>query len=101
MRITSFYIINSLILHHIIGHATAQNNLGYCYQYGQGVAPDIHAAVKLYRQSADQGCAFGQNSLGHCYKRGHGVPKNLHEAVKYYRLSAEQGHATGDYFLYS
>jgi TPR repeat protein len=83
-----FLVVASLFL---VGHSTAQNNLGYCCQYGQGCEKNLNEAVLLYEASAGQGCSFGQNSLGHCYKRGHGVPKDYAKAVYYYRLSAEQG----------
>jgi tetratricopeptide (TPR) repeat protein len=37
------------------GYAAAQNNLGYCYYFGEGVAQDYAKAVEWYRKAADQG----------------------------------------------
>ena len=75
------------------GYATAQCNLGYCYQYGQGVDKDETEAVKWYRKAAEQGYATAQCNLGYCYKYGHGVDKDETEAVKWYRKAAEQSYA--------
>ena len=73
------------------GNARAQKNLGYCYQYGQGVTQDYYEAVKWYRKAAEQGFARAQCNLGYCYEYGHSVTKNITEAVKWYRKAAEQG----------
>jgi len=35
----------------------AQNNLGYCYQHGQGIGKDLTKAVHYYKLSAEQGYA--------------------------------------------
>ena len=75
------------------GNATAQFNLGYCYEKGQGVAKDETEAVKWYREAAEQGFALAQCYLGYCYEKGQGVAKDYTEAVKWYRKAAEQGNA--------
>jgi len=48
------------------GNATAQYNLGYCYEYGRGVAKDYVEAAKWYRKAADQGDSYAQCNLGSC-----------------------------------
>ena len=75
------------------GLATAQFNLGVCYDYGKGVSQDHNEAVKWYRKAAEQGHATAQNNLGYCYKNGHGVAQDYNEAIKWYKKAAEQGHA--------
>ena len=75
------------------GFARAQNDLGYCYQLGEGVPQDYKEAVKWYRKSAEQGYAEAQYVLGICYDSGLGVSKDINEAVKWYLKSAEQGYA--------
>ena len=75
------------------GNATAQNNLGYCYYNGLGVAQDYTEAVKWYKKSAEQGNTVAQTNLGDCYDKGQGIVQNYTEAVKWYRKSAEQGDA--------
>ena len=81
------------------GDASAQFNLGCCYDFGEGVEKNLQEAVKWYRKSAEQGDAEAQFNLGCCYKRGEGVEKNWHEAVKWYRKSAEQGYASAQFNL--
>jgi len=75
------------------GYAEAQNNLGYCYEYGQGVEKNLAEAVSWYRKAAEQGHAAAQTNLGGCYKQGYGVEQNFTEAVSWYRKAAEQGNA--------
>jgi TPR repeat protein len=82
-----------------LGHATAQNNLGYCYQYGQGVEMNYGEAVKWYKLSVEQGQASAENNLGFCYQCGIGVKKDLSEAVRLYKSSAEKGYAVAMYNL--
>lgn len=73
------------------GCASAQNNLGVCYENGQGVTQSYTEAVKWYRKAAEQGYAYAQTNLGSCYYYGHGITQSYTEAVKWYRKAAEQG----------
>jgi uncharacterized protein len=73
------------------GMAAAQNNLGFCYQAGQGVPRSNAEAVKWYRKAAVQGFAAAQNNLGVCYRDGTGVTKDLKQATQWFRSGAEQG----------
>jgi len=73
------------------GLAAAQNDLGFCYQAGQGVPRNHTEAVKWYRKAAGQGFAAAQNNLGVCYRDGTGVTKDLKQAVQWFRFGAEQG----------
>ena len=75
------------------GDMVAQNNLGACYENGQGVAQNYAEAVKWYRKAAEQGHAIAQNNLGLCYENGQGVAKNQLQAMKWYTQAAEQGYA--------
>ncbi len=81
------------------GHATAQYNLGCCYNFGWGVVENKPEAVKWYRKAAEQGLADAQYNLGNCYNSGWGVVENKPEAVKWYRKAAEQGDACAQYNL--
>ena len=91
------------------GDSSAQTNLGFIYNKGDGVPQDFKEAakwfrlaaeqgyaeaVKWYRLAADQGVAQAQNNLGFMYKNGQGVPQDYAEAAKWYRLAADQGHAS-------
>lgn len=75
------------------GTPTAQNNLGFMLENGQGVEKDYKAAAKWYRMAAENGNAVAQNNLGTLYANGQGVAQNSNEAVKWYRMAAEQGYA--------
>ncbi len=79
--------------------ASAQNNLGNCYYYGDGVKKDYAEAVKWYRKAADQGDADAQYNLGDCYCSGKGIEQDYAEAVKWYRKAADQGDADAQYNL--
>ena len=76
-----------------LGYATAQCNLGYCYEKGEGVTKSYTEAVKWYRKAADQGNIYAQCNLGGCYEYGKGVKQSYTEAVKWYCKAADQGHA--------
>ena len=81
------------------GHASAQNDLGVCYDAGYGVPEDDSKAVEWYRKAAEQGYAEAQNSLGLCYYNGDGVTKDYTKAVEWFRKAAEQGNARAQYNL--
>jgi S1-C subfamily serine protease len=72
--------------------SAAQNNLGFCYEKGQGVAKDEEEAVKWYRKAAEQNYAKAQSNLGLCYAKGEGVAKDYVEGYKWVLLAAGQGH---------
>ena len=76
-----------------LGHAAAQNYLGFLYEKGWGVAQDFSEAVKWYRKAAEQDYASAQHNLGLCYENGKGVTRDYNEAVRWYRKAAEQGKA--------
>ena len=75
------------------GHASAQNNLGYCYYAGDGVTKDYTEAVKWFRKAAKLGDSTAQYNLARCYFDGDGVKQDYTEAVKWYRKAAEKGNA--------
>ena len=60
---------------------------------------DFAAALKFFRQAADQGDANGLFMLGVMYATGQGIPQNYAEAVKWYRLASDQGRADAQYNL--
>jgi hypothetical protein len=76
------------------GNATAQNNLGYAYSNGHGVAEDKVEAVKWYRKAAEQGYPQAQFNLGIMYYDGKGVAEDKIETIKWHRKAADQGHAS-------
>ncbi len=73
------------------GFASAQLNLGFMYDNGEGVLQDYAEAVKWYRLAAEQGHAAGQNNLGVLYGEGQGVPQDYVLAHMWFSLAAAQG----------
>ena len=71
------------------GHASAQYNLGFLYDYGEGVQQDLSEAAKWYRKAAEQGLAQAQFSLGIMYESGTGVSRDLARSYKWYGVAAE------------
>ena len=45
------------------GHADAQNNLGICYQDGEGVTKNLNEAAYYYSLAAEQGNKIAKSSL--------------------------------------
>jgi TPR repeat protein len=81
------------------GDASAQTNLAYSFQTGNGVVQNYSEALNWYLKATEQGEAKAQNNLGVMYGTGYGVEKDNYEAVKWYRMAAEQGYAPGQYNL--
>ena len=81
------------------GDASAQAQIGYRYEIGQGVPQDYAEALKWYQKAAAQGNAYGEYDLGVLYDHGHGVPQDYAEALKWYQQAADQGNALGEHGL--
>jgi len=62
------------------GNAEAQCELGFCFEYGQGVNEDKTKAVYWYGKAAEQGHARGMGCLGECYLYGNGVIQDFAKA---------------------
>ena len=74
------------------GDASAQHNLGWMYENGEGVPQDYAEAVKWWRLAAEQGNAHGQNNLGWMYADGRGVLQDFVLAHTWFNLSAALGY---------
>lgn len=81
------------------GNSQAQNNLGFCYQKGNGVEQSYEEAMKWYLMAAGQNNGEAENSIGFFYNNGYGVEQDLTEAVKWYRKAAEHGSNAGMFNL--
>ena len=76
------------------GHASAQSNLGYCYEHGTGVTADAREAVCWYTRAAEAGYASAQYNLGVCYQNGTGVTADAREAARLFTLAAASSDAS-------
>lgn len=74
------------------GHAEAQEALGCCYQFGNGVEQNIEKAFEWYIKSASQGCADAMEDIGELYEDGL-LPegKDLEKAVEWYEKAKKHG----------
>lgn len=81
------------------GNAEAQYNIGYMYDYGEGLPVDDQQAIYWFTAAAEQGHMTAQFNLGAMYATGEGVAADDMEAIYWYSLAAEQGHSTAQYNL--
>jgi tetratricopeptide (TPR) repeat protein len=83
------------------GNASAQANLGWMYENGQGISQDSAEALRWFRKAADQGDAWAQNNLGVLYRSGSrtSVPQDYAESLHWFRRAADQGYAIAQYNL--
>jgi S1-C subfamily serine protease len=81
------------------GDRHAQSNLGFMYEYGQGVARDEQQAAHWYRRSASNGLAAAQFNLALMYADGRGIRQDLPRATYWFQQAAEQGLADAQYQL--
>ena len=75
--------------------ASAQCNLGICYEGGWGVAKDFGKAFEWYTEAAEQEFPRAHFHLGCCYEEGKGVPLDVNKAMELFTKAAEQGDAQG------
>ena len=81
------------------GDATAQCNLGYCLEMGEGITADAAQAVELYRKSAEQGNAAACFNLARCFVNGTGVEPDVVQFLHWCRKAAELGNADAMFSL--
>ena len=72
----------------VLGHASAQGQLGFMCQIGQGVGRDYAEAVKWNRMAAEQGFAPAQFNLALLYGEGRGVPRDDVQAYMWLNVAA-------------
>lgn len=82
-----------------LGHARAQLQIGYQYNYGEGVSANAAEAVKWYARASAQNDTAAQANLGSMYEHGTGVREDWVEAARWYGKSAGQDHAAGQFSL--
>lgn len=81
------------------GDRSAQFNLAYAYQTGNGIEKDYDEASRWYRKAAEQGELSAQTNLGIMYSNGIGVEQDYDEALKWWRKAAEQGKASAEFIM--
>lgn len=91
--------LKKYIIKAIKGDAKSQNELGYCFYYGDGIAQDYSKAIYWYTKSAIQGFRSAQYNMGICYQQGTGVEQNYQKAKEWFEKAAEKGDRDAQYKL--
>ena len=73
------------------GNSSAQNSIGYMYQYAQGVEKDYAKAMEWYLKAAANANSSAQYNIGYLYENGLGVEKDQDKAIEWYEKAAAQG----------
>ena len=63
----------------VMGHASAQDNLGCMYLHGRGVKQNYSKALSWFRSAAEKRKDSAQNNLGCMYQNGLGVKQDYRE----------------------
>lgn len=82
------------------GNAMAQQNIGFCYEKGIGIAQNYSEAFKWTKKAAEQDLIDAQWFLGDYYKKGIGTNPNPTEAVKWYRKAADKNSPHAQYEMF-
>jgi TPR repeat protein len=81
------------------GDASAEYQVGWAYEIGDGVLKDFTQSSIWFRKAAEQGSVDAQALLCGHYVDGSGVPKDSVQAAIWCRKAAEQGDAFGQFDL--
>ena len=76
----------------VLGHRSAQYNMGVAYDNGYGLARSHYQAFHYFALAARQGCKDSMHSIGSFYYFGEGVAQDYAKARYWYRKSAQLGH---------
>ena len=71
-----------------LGDRDAQDELGICYRFGQGVPEVRSQAFYWWLKAAEAGHTEAQLSVAAAYREGKGVPKNLTEAYAWFNIAS-------------
>jgi TPR repeat protein len=74
------------------GNGEAQYQIGFLYDFGQGVTRSSEKAITWYRQSAENGYAEAQFEIGVRYAQGRDAKQDYAEALRWLRKAADQTH---------
>ena len=76
-----------------LGHAPAQNALGFALQHGSGLPRDPAAALAWFRRAAEQGLADAEFNLGFMLQRGEAGSIDITQAADWFHRAADHGSA--------
>jgi TPR repeat protein len=79
------------------GDASAEYNVAWLYDNGDGVPQDYGQALQWYLKSGNHGDKDAENNLGELYYYGHGVTSDYATAFHWYQLAANQGEENAEF----
>ncbi len=79
---------------YLLGNPIAAENLGLCYERGDGMEKSIDRAVQMYRYAAEHGNISACYRFGNCCYEGVGREKSYENAFTWYQNAAEKKHAS-------
>jgi uncharacterized protein len=79
-----------------LGDVSSANNVGRCFEMGEGRGKSESNAALWYRRAADGGNAYGMYNLGLAYEYGRGVAQSFADAAEWFRRALNAKLATGD-----
>ena len=73
------------------GNAHAQCQIGYMYNYAEGVTANYSTALKWYLKAANQGNTEAQRHIGYLYNAGRGVTQSFSKALQWFNKAVANG----------
>ncbi|WP_297225221.1 SEL1-like repeat protein [uncultured Prevotella sp.] len=73
------------------GNAHAQCQIGYMYNYAEGVTANYSTALKWYLKAANQGNTEAQRHIGYLYNAGRGVTQSFSKALQWLNKAVANG----------
>ncbi|CAG8519391.1 13070_t:CDS:1 [Ambispora gerdemannii] len=81
------------------GHMQSLNDLGDCYERGDGTVQNLSKAFENYLKAAKSGSIYGQSNVGCAYYFGLGVDQDMEKAVCWLRKAANANVPDAQYYL--
>ena len=81
------------------GNPTATYEMGYLYEFGDGVPKNPAQSAQWYERGARMGNAAAEAAVGQLYEDGNVVQENWDTAAQWYTKSAQQGYVMGEFRL--
>lgn len=73
------------------GHIPAMKNIGWMYDWGEGVKQDVVKSFSWYHKAAELGDAYAQYHTGLMYDIGRGIEMNKNQANILFQRSCKKG----------
>lgn len=78
------------------GDLEAQFDLGWAYEVGDELKPDLRMAFHWFKTAAEGGHAQAMHKTGYMYEKGFGTASNEKRAFEWYKKAADAGDIHGE-----